>query len=302
MRNGRPRAGTRGKKLREPDRATEYQLEPDGSVVVTLGSTRERRSAGIGDRVALIELFQRMADRHGGKRQAAAALDTSLAQFNRLLNPDHPAQHLNSDLYGQLRRQVGLREAALFHRALLVDEAENELRAYRTWLQESLSPWGLAINSIEPWTEPRIFVPWRDIRAWKVLEPLYASLALRSHLVAFEREIVALGFGTAVELEAWRDRRKVMSAQALQYFLTARGLLAILRIVEPLISGPGIELRLSELEHDPARLLPFLKASIARERALLKRAPALQRAQAIAEAVGRSRKPAKKPARARKAR
>lgn len=124
---------------------------------------------------------------------------------------------------------------------------------------------------------------------WRQLEGMYVAhhRQLLPAFSNFERSLVGQGFGDASKLKKVRDTD--LSAEAIKNFLSPRGVLAVLRAVEPLMHGGSafqMELWVQELG-ERGDLEKFLEVSFARELIVLDREPDLQRAQARAQALDR---------------
>lgn len=127
---------------------------------------------------------------------------------------------------------------------------------------------------------------WNEV--WTTLEQLYAGKrsATQGRLFDLERSIVRLSFGNLATLEEVRSSNR-HDPEAMCQFLSPRGVLAVLRTVEPLTHSTGtggMERHGLELDHR-GELLRFLDVSIERELLLLSRERDIRRAQELTEAV-----------------
>lgn len=259
-----------------------------------MGSPKQRKPRQIGVRVrvadpaAFTTALREYADQVGGIEAASDRLGVSRAQLYRLMKPGGHMT-LRTSTYQRLVRKLPTRSAPHLLAAVLSPLAELGLRAHNEWLAGELRPFGLApfaaANGWPPGAAPAIpRDPEQEAIAegtWAMLQRLYDWQPKR--MKDFERRLVAAGFGDRVRWTAARKSAN-MSARASGDALTARGLLALVRLIEPLQGNSALEHRLlNNRSFRGQRLGRYLHAAMEKELVLLERDSDLARAQALGD-------------------
>jgi hypothetical protein len=259
-----------------------------------MGSLKPRKPRQIGVRVrvadpaAFATALREYADRVGGIEAASDRLGVSRAQLYRLMKSEG-RMTLRTSTYQRLVRKLPARSAPHLLAAVLSPLAELALRAHNEWLAGELQPFGLApfatANGWPPGAAPAIpHDAEQESMAegtWATLQRLYDWQPKR--MKDFEKRLVEAGFGNR---ERWMTTRKdgPLSARACIEVLSARALLALVRLIEPLRGESALEHRfLDNRSFRGRRLGRYLHAAMEKELVLLERDSDLARAQALGD-------------------
>jgi hypothetical protein len=235
-----------------------------------------------------------------GQVHAAAALRITQPHLSKLLRA-HAGQSIRPALFDRLCAVLSGRSLTNLMHAVQLPVGQAMAASHDQWLAAALEPFGLGSfwrHGTAPRGSDKALRQTREAderarHSMGMLESLYSDPDPRipSLLLEFEETLVRRGHGYGPARQLFRVEQGRLGAEALAHFLRPRGLLAMLRVVEPLLlprlDGSIVERTLEELRASK-QLWKFVKAGITREDILLRREADLPRLQAEAALITNS--------------